>query len=267
VELISDEREFNQVPGQTLTFRYRVTNDGGVPLPGPVVVDDPEADVICPDVSTVGNFDGILDPGEVIECVGTHVVDAEDIQAGAIDRSVGVSVGDTDVSAGSESEFRIRVAPTFFVLVDRSGSQLPASRRTVNEYNALIAGWRSSSRLGRVTVRLFNSAGIEQLFANREIRNVAKMSVRILAPTGDTPLYDTVARTIRQLRASGPIGRVHVAVITDGVDTASTRETKASVAKLIRSVEQTLGWRFVYPEASVAAFRAGPADADVTRVR
>lgn len=68
-------------PGQVITYTYSVINTGNVRLRGPVTVFDDKAIVTCPDVSTVGNGDGFLDPGESLTCSASYVVTQADLNA------------------------------------------------------------------------------------------------------------------------------------------------------------------------------------------
>jgi uncharacterized repeat protein (TIGR01451 family) len=68
-------------PGDLLHYSYLVTNTGSATLPGPVTVSDTKASVTCPAVSTVGDLDGFLDPGEAVTCTATYTVTAGDVSA------------------------------------------------------------------------------------------------------------------------------------------------------------------------------------------
>ena len=75
-----------------------VTNTGNVSLAGPVTVDDDMAtDRACPAVTTVGNLDGFLDPGESITCTATHTVTQADLNAGAVTNVATASADGTDL--------------------------------------------------------------------------------------------------------------------------------------------------------------------------
>jgi uncharacterized repeat protein (TIGR01451 family) len=71
--------------GDVLHYSFLVTNTGFAPLAGPVVIaDDKSTDESCPAVSTVGDLDNFLDPGESITCTATYTVTASDVTAGFV---------------------------------------------------------------------------------------------------------------------------------------------------------------------------------------
>jgi uncharacterized repeat protein (TIGR01451 family) len=71
-----------EAAGDLLHYTFLVTNTGGVGMAGPVVVDDDKAsDETCPAVSTTGNLDSTLDPGESLTCTATYMVQAADVTA------------------------------------------------------------------------------------------------------------------------------------------------------------------------------------------
>ena len=68
--------------GDTIAYTYIVKNTGNVGLPGPVTVSDNKAPVTCPAVTTVGNLDATLNPGESVTCAATYTINAGDLHAG-----------------------------------------------------------------------------------------------------------------------------------------------------------------------------------------
>ena len=62
--------------GNLLHYQYGVNNTGAAPVAGPIVITDDKTTVTCPAVTTVGNLDGFLDPGESIACTATYTVPA-----------------------------------------------------------------------------------------------------------------------------------------------------------------------------------------------
>ena len=71
--------------GDVLHYTFVVTNSGAAPLAGPVTVDDDKStDESCPAVTTVGDFDAFLDPGESVTCTATYTITAGDVTAGFV---------------------------------------------------------------------------------------------------------------------------------------------------------------------------------------
>jgi len=71
--------------GAVLHYTFEVTNSGNVRLAGPVVVaDDKSTNESCPNVNTVGNNDGFLDPGEKLTCTATYTVTQADVTNGSV---------------------------------------------------------------------------------------------------------------------------------------------------------------------------------------
>jgi uncharacterized repeat protein (TIGR01451 family) len=77
------ESSFTNV-GDLIHYQYVVSNSGFAPLQGPVTVTDDKASVTCPDLTTVGDHDNFLDPGESITCTATYTVTAGDVTAGYV---------------------------------------------------------------------------------------------------------------------------------------------------------------------------------------
>jgi len=70
--------------GDMISYEYLVTNTGNVSLAGPVSVDDDKTLVVCPEVTTVGNLDTMLNPGESITCTSDYTVIPNDVTVGSV---------------------------------------------------------------------------------------------------------------------------------------------------------------------------------------
>jgi uncharacterized repeat protein (TIGR01451 family) len=78
--------------GQQVTYSYRVTNTGNIPLTGPVTVTDDKATVVCPS--------GGLQPGAWLDCSATYTITQADLDNGSVTNiATAASVAD-----GVESE-------------------------------------------------------------------------------------------------------------------------------------------------------------------
>ena len=132
--------------GDTLSYSYVVTNTGNVSLAGPVTVADNRATVVCPAVSTVGNLNATLDPGETITCTATYVVTQADINAGNVTNTATATVGGTN---SNPDTVIINATVTSGLTLDKTttstgynaaGQSIPYSYVVTNTGNATLAG-------------------------------------------------------------------------------------------------------------------------------
>lgn len=101
------EATYDEV-GDVLNYTFVVENTGTTAIAGPISIDDDKtADESCPDVATVGNQDGYLDPGEDITCTATRTVVQGDLDAGKVVNTATASadgVTSNEDSATSEAD-------------------------------------------------------------------------------------------------------------------------------------------------------------------
>lgn len=83
---------FNTV-GQAIIYNYIITNTGQTVLPGPVIITDDKMAVTCPELSSIGNTDGSLDPNESITCPHSYNITQADLNAGSVTNNATASVG------------------------------------------------------------------------------------------------------------------------------------------------------------------------------
>ncbi len=97
---------FYTAAGDTLNYSYLVSNSGSAPLVGPVVIsDDQSTDESCPNVSTVGDFDAFLDPGESITCTATYTITSSDVTAGSVTNTASATVDSVTSNEDDETVF------------------------------------------------------------------------------------------------------------------------------------------------------------------
>ena len=94
--------------GDVISYTYLVRNDGNVRLAGPVTVADDKATVSCPALSTIGNNDGFLDPGELLTCNASYAITQADLNRGSVTNTAKASAGGTD---SNEDKATVTVTP------------------------------------------------------------------------------------------------------------------------------------------------------------
>jgi uncharacterized repeat protein (TIGR01451 family) len=103
--------------GDTLHYSYLVTNSGFAPLQGPVTVSDDHTTVTCPAVSTVGDLDNFLDPGESITCTATYTVTGTDVASFQVTNTATASAD--GVTSNSSSKM-VPLSTSADVSIDKS---------------------------------------------------------------------------------------------------------------------------------------------------
>jgi uncharacterized repeat protein (TIGR01451 family) len=83
------------LPGQVISYTFMVTNTGNQSLQGPVTVSDNKAnDETCPPLSSVGDQDLYLDPGEILTCTASYIITQADLDEGLVTNIASATVGE-----------------------------------------------------------------------------------------------------------------------------------------------------------------------------
>jgi LPXTG-site transpeptidase (sortase) family protein len=90
--------------GETLNYTYLVTNSGYAQLEGPVTIDDDKAtDESCPEITTVGDGDAYLEPGESITCTASYLTQGADVDAGLVTNTATATIDGVPSPEDSET--------------------------------------------------------------------------------------------------------------------------------------------------------------------
>jgi uncharacterized repeat protein (TIGR01451 family) len=101
--------------GNVINYNYLVTNSGFATLQGPVTVADDKATVTCPAVSTVGDLDNFLDPGESITCTATYTITAGDVTSAFVINTATATVQGVNSNSDSTTVFLASTADVSIV--------------------------------------------------------------------------------------------------------------------------------------------------------
>jgi len=101
--------------GNQIHYNYLVTNSGFAPLQGPVTVADNKATVTCPAVSTVGDLDNFLDPGESITCSATYTITAGDVASAFVTNTATATVQGVNSNSDNTTVFLASAADVSIV--------------------------------------------------------------------------------------------------------------------------------------------------------
>ncbi|MFO1539794.1 MAG: hypothetical protein ACKOTZ_05005, partial [Chloroflexota bacterium] len=104
--------------GDVIDYEFLVENTGETTIAGPVTIDDDlTADESCPAVTTVGDKDADLDPGESLTCTATYTVTQDDLDAGQVDNAAtasadGVTSNESTASVPAQQERQLDLTKT-----------------------------------------------------------------------------------------------------------------------------------------------------------
>ncbi len=144
---------------------------------------------------------------------------------------------------------------TAIFILDKSGSMghlREAAISGVNEYvNTLKADKDGTYTF---TLTLFDSISIESPFLTMDIAKVPPLTETIYRPLGNTPLYDAVCKTVKQVEHAVADGDpVLVTIMTDGLENDSREYTKQDLSDLVTRLTKK-GWTFTFMGANMDAY-------------
>lgn len=166
--------------------------------------------------------------------------------------------------------------PTTFVslILDRSGSMVSVHDEAIHAVNNFVKELKEGKKGdGKVvpiskaddrclfTLTLFNSNQIDIKHKAVPVEGVPLFTADDYQPSGFTPLYDAIAKTIQETARAigekkdwGPA--VIFVIMTDGEENASREFDREKVRRLIEA-KQEIGWNFVYLGANQDAWLEG----------
>jgi Mg-chelatase subunit ChlD len=148
-------------------------------------------------------------------------------------------------------------------VVDRSGSMEARREDAVGGFNAFLEAQRRLPGRARLTLVLFNHE-YGPVAGPAPLESFPTLDSYRYIPAGTTALLDAIGRSIEELGArldkTPPAERpdkVVFAILTDGLENASSDYTREKVLGLIRSRGEESGWEFAYLGANQDAIQEG----------
>lgn len=149
-----------------------------------------------------------------------------------------------------------------YFLLDRSGSMQSIKLDTEGGFAAFVAEQASNVDGGecRVTLAQFDNA-YEVVYRDLPLADVPPLQ---LQPRGSTALLDAMGRLVTEAGAALAAlpedqrpGTVVVAVMTDGLENASTEWTHPAIKALVEQQTNDFRWQFLYMGADQDAIEVG----------
>ena len=146
-----------------------------------------------------------------------------------------------------------------FVL-DESGSMRPVWDETISGFNEYIETLQADSKPTVIRLLSFNSRRLNGLYNFEDIQKVEPMTGQSYTPSGNTPLYDSIAKGILDtddfLEYSDEKHNVMFTIMTDGMENASRHFNFLDIAKMVEQREKE-GWIFTFLGANQDAWKEG----------
>src|SRR6185436_9158510 len=118
---------------------------------GPVTItDDKATDEACPNVNTVGNLDGFLDPGESITCTASYTITQADLNAGSVTNVAQAHADGTD--SNTDTQTVTAVQSPALTLVKTATPSTYDSVGDVISYSFLVTNTGNVRLAGPVTI-------------------------------------------------------------------------------------------------------------------
>lgn len=140
------------------------------------------------------------------------------------------------------------------IIMDRSGSMWDIQHPAIQGFNEVLGGVKaaarqfSSTQEHLITLVLFDSTSIENVYWNAYPANAQRLTTNTYVPGACTPLYDAIGRTLTRLAKELEGDQSHsviVTIITDGYENDSQEYDLGAVQALIRHLKSE-GWSFAY---------------------
>ena len=132
-------------------------------------------------------------------------------------------------------------------ILDRSGSMQSCWDDTIGGYNSFVD---SQKELGGTMTLVQFDHEYSVTYTAKPVAEVEPLTRKTFVPRGSTALLDAMGRTIKEWKGSAA---PTVIILTDGLENASTKYTKAHIKDLVEQKEKE-GWVFMYLGANHDAF-------------
>ncbi len=137
-------------------------------------------------------------------------------------------------------------------ILDRSGSMESMIEPAISGFNRLLREQQQVPGSARFTLVLFDDQ-YETPVQSLPIAEVVELDTSTYVPRGSTALLDAIGRTIDELGAklaatpeADRPGTVIIAILTDGMENASTRFTWQDISARIRHQSDAYQWKFLF---------------------
>lgn len=143
-----------------------------------------------------------------------------------------------------------------YVILDGSGSMGDVKKEVVTGINEFIDEQKAESKAANdvteFTLTSFDT-NINEVYVREDVDFVNHVSIKDTFLGGGTALLDAIGRTLTSAEDDAALRNI-VVIYTDGEENSSREYTKDQIEELIKRLDETGRWQFIYLGAEFAAF-------------
>jgi len=140
------------------------------------------------------------------------------------------------------------------VILDRSGSMRKISAETVDGFNTFLDEQKNAEGEAFITLIQFDDR-YEVDYKSVPVKEAHDLILNeTYVPRGKTALYESIGRTINELDTNRDVVFV---IITDGQDNVRSEFRPEAIKKMIETLQDDNGWKFLFLAANQDAFSEG----------
>ena len=139
-------------------------------------------------------------------------------------------------------------------ILDKSGSMGGVRDATISGFNEYINTLKKDGNEYDFSLTLFDTEVLEK-YVSKSLKSVDELDSKSYVPDGMTALYDAVCRTVEGVKKSVSKGtKVLTVIMTDGCENSSKEYTEKNMKELVKKLEATKLWSFIYLGANQDAW-------------
>lgn len=139
------------------------------------------------------------------------------------------------------------------IVLDRSGSMDPIREETISHFNEQVEAIKDQFKgmTNKISLITFNHE-IKEVFFNKGIRSLKKLTKDDYRPDGMTAMLDAVGETINRLQKeckdleTDENASALMVIISDGRENSSKEFDRSQIAEMIQKCQDTDKWTFSY---------------------
>lgn len=140
------------------------------------------------------------------------------------------------------------------LVVDASSSMASTKQETIDAVENLIAEHRKlTDKKVRVQIYTFDSS-VREAVPLTKLKEYKSTFAANYRPSGMTALFDGIGKAITENKADKDYTKTSLVILTDGQENSSQEFSKEVATKLIKEVQDELGWDVTYLGAKAADF-------------